>query len=243
MKATIDDVSISYVFAFEDGSREVFELTLDVGTLELKNATPAELPPWTELGFHQCPNCPLRPETEPHCPAAAHLVNVTRGFERVLSFERVQVEVVTIDRTITQEMAAQQAIGSLMGLLMAVSGCPHMSFFRPMARFHLPWATGEETTYRAASMYLLAQYFLRRAGKESDPELEGLLKIYQQVRAVNRAFVERLRAATREDSAINALVLLDMHALTLPFAVDESLKELRHLFAAFLEDVERNTVD
>ena len=101
----MDDIKIRYSFTLEDGSREVFELTLDVGTLELKNATPAELPPWTELGFHQCPNCPLRPETEPHCPAAAHLVNVTRGFERVLSFERVQVEVATIDRTITQEMA------------------------------------------------------------------------------------------------------------------------------------------
>ncbi len=85
----------------EDGSQEVFELTLDVGTLELKNATPAELPPWTELGFHQCPNCPLRPETAPHCPAAANLVNVTRGFARVLSHEKVHVEVVTADRTIT----------------------------------------------------------------------------------------------------------------------------------------------
>ena len=59
----MDDISIRYSFTLEDGSREVFELTLDVGTLELKNATPAELPSWTELGFHQCPNCPLRPET------------------------------------------------------------------------------------------------------------------------------------------------------------------------------------
>ena len=37
----MDDISIRYSFTLEDGSREVFELTLDVGTLELKNATPA----------------------------------------------------------------------------------------------------------------------------------------------------------------------------------------------------------
>jgi hypothetical protein len=32
---------------------------------------------------------------------------------------------------------------------------------KPMARFHLPLASEEETIYRATTMYLLAQYFLR----------------------------------------------------------------------------------
>ena len=59
---------------------------------------------------------------------------------------------------------------------MATSGCPHMDFFKPMARFHLPLANAEETVYRATSMYLLAQYFLQREGKEADMELEGLKK-------------------------------------------------------------------
>lgn len=33
---------------------------------------------------------------------------------------------------------------------------------------------------------------------------------------------------------INALVVVHTHTLTLPFAVRDSLKELRHLFAPFL---------
>ncbi len=35
----MNDIGIRYSFTLEDGSQEVFELTLDVGTLELKNAT------------------------------------------------------------------------------------------------------------------------------------------------------------------------------------------------------------
>ncbi len=232
----MEDIGIRYSFTLEDGSREVFQLRLDPYTLEQKHDEPADRPSWTALEFHQCSHCPLHTDTTPDCPAATHLVNVTRGFARVLSYERVRVEVVTERRTITQELAAQEAISSLMGLIMAVSGCPHTSFFRPMARFHLPFATEQETAYRAASMYLLAQYFLRQAGKECDWELEGLVKIYEQVRTVNRAFVERLRAASEEDATINAIVLLDVYALFLPLAVGESLEQLRSLFEPFLTD-------
>ena len=45
-----------------------------------------------------------------------------------------------------------------------------------MAQFHLPLANDSETIYRAASMYLLAQYFLKREGRDADLEIEGLKK-------------------------------------------------------------------
>ncbi len=34
---------------------------------------------------------------------------------------------------------------------------------------------------------------------------------------------------------MNAVVLLDMFARTLPFVIEESVEELRHLFRPFLE--------
>jgi hypothetical protein len=42
----------------------------------------------------------------------------------------------------------------------ATSGCRYTAYFKPMARFHLPFANEEETAYRAISMYLLSQRFL-----------------------------------------------------------------------------------
>ena len=121
-----------------------------------------------------------------------------------------------------------------MGLIMAVSGCPLTAYFRPMARFHVPWASQNETIYRATSMYLLAQYLRKRDGKVAELELDGLAKIYEDIRMVNHSFVERLRAACEQDSTINAIVVLDTQALTLPWAIESSLEELRPGFEAYL---------
>jgi len=228
------DVNIQYHFTLEGGAEEAFDLALDENTLELRVSESADLPPWTELGFRQCPNCPLQPATAPHCPAAARLVGLVRGFARVLSYERVGVEVRTTERTIKLDTSAQQAVSSLMGLLMAVSGCPHTAFFRPMARFHLPGASTEETIYRAVSMHMLAQYYVQLAGGTPDLEFAGLLRNYETVQMVNRAFVKRLHAAADYDSTINALVVLDAWALTMPWAIDASLEGLRHLFEPYL---------
>ncbi len=220
-------IEVSYKFTLADSSPETFDLKLDPTTLELIDNVPAELPAWTELGYHQCPDCPIQQGERTHCPAAANLVNLVSGFARILSHEWITNEVTTAERSYVQEVPAQRGISSLMGFIMATSGCPQTVFFRPMARFHVPWASQEETTYRSTSMYLLAQYLRKRDGKDADLELDGLKNIYERVRAVNRAFIERLRAATEEDSAINAIVVLDTQSLSIPWSIDSALEELR----------------
>ena len=143
------------------------------------------------------------------------------------------MEVVTAERTIGQRTTAQRAVSSFMGLVAAASGCPRTACFRPMARFHLAFASEEETLYRAASMYALAQYFRQQSGQSVDLELNGLVEMYHQVQLVNRAMAERLRAAFATDAPINARILLDMFAKEMPYAVEERLEALRPLFPAF----------
>jgi hypothetical protein len=122
---------------------------------------------------------------------------------------------------------------------MVVSGCPIMNKLRPMAFTHLPFATVEETTYRAVSMYLLAQYFRNRHGKKADWSLEELLKIYEEVRAVNHSFVRRLLSINPLDASINALVSLDCFGTVAAFSiVQDSLKALEPLFQSYLDDDE-----
>lgn len=207
---------------------------LDAQTLDLLESIPVELPSWTNLEFHQCPNCQLSIQTHPNCPAAAHLVKIVAIFKTVVSYDNIHVDVITPERIIYKDTTAQKGISSLMGLIMATSGCPHMSYLKPMAHFHLPFASAEETLYRATSMYLLAQYFLRRQGEEADLELEGLTKIYHNIQLINKAMAKRLRAISDKDSALNALILLDIYAKTLPYAIEDSLEEIRHLFTPYL---------
>lgn len=238
MIRVMNEFSIAYEIRFGDGNHETFTLRLDASTLQLQQDTESTYPHWTELDHHRCPNCTLHSSSHQHCPAATSLTPLVGTFANVLSYDEVRVAVRTDERIISGDMPAQRAISSLMGLLMAVSGCPIMAYFRPMARFHLPFASERETVYRAASMYLMAQYYLRQDGRVYDEGLDGLRAIYEQVGRVNRAFAERLRAASHEDSTVNALIILDTQAMTLPWAIDESLDELRGLFDAHFGDPE-----
>lgn len=230
----MEKINIQYVFRLQGDRQEVVNLYLDAQTLHLVDDTMEKLPSWTNLNFHQCPNCPLTIQTHPHCPVASHLVNLLTICKSLLSYESIHVDVVTPDRVISKDTTAQKGISSLMGLIMATSGCPHTSFFKPMARFHLPFASEEETIYRAASMYLLAQYFIRQQGEKSDLELEGLSKIYSNIQLMNEAMAKRLQAIIDKDSAINALIVLDIFAKTLPDAIEDLLIEIRYLFKPYL---------
>lgn len=225
---------IRYRFVLPDGSHERFDLFFDTQNFRLLNPQPAELPFWTELAFHQCENCPLKPADTPRCPVAVQLVGVIERLERVVSYDQVRVDVRTTERLVSQETTAQQALSSLLGLIMAASDCPHTTFLRPMARFHLPLSSESETIFRAAAAYALAQ-MLRANGETTislDTAFAGLKASYAQLHKVNRGVARRLGAATSKDPARNALVLLDAYTTLLPEAIDQSLAEMRPLFSA-----------
>jgi hypothetical protein len=233
----METITISYWFSFGKGSVEVFDVHLEAGSLELQGNIPDTLPDWTNLDFYQCPNCPLGVKEHPFCPVAANLVNIVNRFGSLLSYNETHLIVTTKERVISQDTTVQRAVGSLMGLIIATCGCPHTVYFKPMARFHLPLANNEETVYRAASMYLLAQYFLKKEGKEVDFDLKGLAEIYHNIQLVNYTIADRLRAATRTDSVVNALVELDIFAQTLSLVIEDSLEELHSLFAPYLNKI------
>lgn len=220
-----------YRFQFPDGRTE---------SLQVKPAVQADnkaaLPPWTALGFHQCANCPLSPSDTAHCPMAVSLVPVVELFDKVRSYDDVAATVESEERTVTKRTSVQRVLRSLMGLLAASSDCPHIEFLKPMAHFHLPFSTQEETVYRVVSSYLLAQYFLRQQGKAADSGLGGLKAHYRQLQQVNARMAARLGAIKVKDgdSSVNALVLLDVFAQSLPESIDQALEELQPAFQELL---------
>jgi hypothetical protein len=224
---------IRYTFHFAEGRREEFDLHFDED-FQLVARLRGEPPEWTRLELHHCEGCPLSLAEHSHCPLAMALADPVVRLGNVISYEPTRVEVVTPERTVRQETTAQDGISALLGLINATSGCPVTAFFRPMARFHLPFASEAETLYRAASMYLLGEYFRTREGCDADLELHGLLAIYRNLEKVNRGIVARIRASRTQDGALNAIVLLDLYAKSLPYAIEESLVELKPLFAAYL---------
>ncbi|MCK5057962.1 MAG: hypothetical protein KAT34_15000 [Candidatus Aminicenantes bacterium] len=231
----MDTITIRYSFKFGRNKFEVFDLQLDTKNFELLGNTPEVLPAWTKLDFHQCPNCPLKVSEVPRCPLAVNLVNIVKKFDSFISYNETLVVVTTKERIISQVTTVQRAVGSMMGLIIAASGCPHTNYFRPMARFHLPLANDEETVYRAASMYLLAQYFIKNNGEAVDFDLSGLKSIYRNIQLINYTVAERLRAASKSDSVLNAIVDLDVYAQTLTIVIEDSLEELQSIYRPYID--------
>jgi hypothetical protein len=225
---------VRYAIAPGEGRRIELELEFD-DRFALRKRPRASWPDWTRLDFRTCANCPLPPGAAPRCPLAESLVDVVEAASALVSHAEVALEIADGARTISARVAAQDALRSLIGLLIPASGCPRTAFFRPMARFHAPLSGPEETLFRAASMYRLAQHLRRGRGLEARDGLAGLVEIYGEINVVNRHLTERLRAAVERDSALNAVVLLDVFAQLLPMQLDGPLEELEPLFAAYLE--------
>ena len=216
----------------DTGETEHYTLEMDEA-FNLVISSPAP-PEWARLEQDKCRNCPLNPDEHPWCPLAVALNVYDIGGGHKLSHTPVRVTVSAPGRTISNETSLQHAYRSLLGLIMPTCGCPVAAFFKPMARFHLPFSDEEETIYRAASMYLLAQYFRAQAGLPAELDLKGLREAYQSIHVLNIDFSKRLRAIAKGDSAVNAVVLLDLFTKTMPWAIDDQLSEIRHLFEGFL---------
>jgi len=231
----MEPISYQYRFRFGSGREEVFDIQLDGKNLEPLEPVPENPPEWTRLENHKCSHCPLDELEVFFCPLAVRLLPLVDRMGDVVSIDNVDVTVTVDERTITRSATAQEGISALMGIITATSGCPHTVFFKPMARFHLPFANTEETFYRAASMYMLGQYYRWQAGKSVDLELDGLLNFYSQVATVNKGIANRLRAERREDGTVNAIVLLDMFVKSMPVMIKETLEELKPLFQPYID--------
>jgi hypothetical protein len=225
-----DAHTIIYRFDLPDGSAKTLELTFDAVDFKMLKVPPGPPPFWTELAFSRCANCPLDDVRNPHCPAALQLASALEPLKALVSFDTVGVTVTQAERTVYAKTSAQQAMSSVIGLIMATSGCPWTDHLRPMARFHLPFASESETVYRSICMFLLARAIAGTGEADGFAALEAL---YENLHVVNRDMSRRLGAATRTDPARNAMALLDAYTTLLPAALERSLDELRPLFDAW----------
>ncbi|MCD4795572.1 MAG: hypothetical protein K8R49_00155 [Candidatus Cloacimonetes bacterium] len=210
-----------YTFTQEDGKQKRFEVKLHPDTLEFIHEPYEELPSWTNLGFNQCPNCPLNVSEFKHCPVAANMHTIIDFFKDSISFENVKVHIQTQQRDYAKKTSLQEGVSSLIGIIMVSSGCPVLAKLKPMVRFHLPFASSDETLYRTISTYLLKQYFRANRGLTPDWKLTGLMEIYKDIHILNVSFFSRLSNIKGKDANINALIILDNFANYVNFRLDK----------------------
>jgi hypothetical protein len=218
--------SIVYQFKFEDGDSKTFTVLLDPDTISLILPESEFTPEWTLLDHYKCSCCPLNKEERPHCPIAVNIAELSEAFTSSVSSENCTVTCTTPERTYVKEGTIQDGLFSIFGIIMATSDCPIMSFFKPMARFHLPFSTVEETVFRTTSIYLLRQYFEYRNGKEPDLDLKKLNLQYDNVQIVNRSILNRINSVAQKD----AIIILNTLAQMLSMELRHGLNSFEYLF-------------
>ena len=223
-----------YHFATDAGMEFVY-------TVRLGSPTDTALPDsetgpeWTRLENHQCACCPLKTADVAYCPLAVQISKVVSFFSDIPSYSGMDVTITNASRQIHMKTDAQNGMRSLLGLIMAVSSCPKTRLLRPMAHYHLPLSTIEETSYRVASMYMLAQYFIHHQGKQADWRMQNLDKMYGDIHTVNAAMLKRLQHQMAADAPANALIILDMLGTYITQAAALDFADMQWMFSDWIK--------
>lgn len=224
-----------YKFEFPNRPPEEFVVFLNHKTPSATLSSTDSLPSWTKLAQHQCPHCPLDASTS-HCPLAVKISNIIGRFESLISYDETTVTVTTGKRTYICPTTIQRGLGSLLGLVIATSGCPHTTFLKPMAHFHLPVSDIEETICRTVGMYLIGQFFRKDMGRNGALNMSGLIELFENIEKVNLHILKRVRSVSTKDAPLNAIIILDHFAKNTSMAIADELEEIRHHWDAYTSD-------
>ncbi len=230
-----DHIKIVYDFKLSGGAEKTFTILLDRETLAFVRQQNAAPPEWAKLEFHQCSNCPLNTTLTRYCPTASNLSGIAQEFGDVTGPDKATITVVVKERAYVKAGSIQEGLSALLGIVMTTSGCPIMEPLKPMVRYHLPFASLDETVFRMISMFLVAQFIRSQEGKKPEWQLDGLSRIYGEVKKLNKDFGQRMRAAAKSDANVHAVVKLNVFAVMVPIEAEKLLKEITSSFSSYLK--------
>jgi len=211
---------VRYSFKLKNDRTVIFDVATEPSENRRESGDP---PDWARLGFEKCACCPLRGNECTYCPAATRINEIMQAFESSDSTEKVEVTVETAERSYFEECDLQVGINSMLGLMMATSGCPVLKPLGAMASFHIPFCTTRETLHRTVGSYLIRQYFKQLEGGQPDWELKELKQLYHVLEGLNRDFSKRIRKSSRSDAVSNAAIMFFATSVVVSSSLEEQL--------------------
>ncbi|MCP3925651.1 MAG: hypothetical protein GY714_24045 [Desulfobacterales bacterium] len=227
---TQDLYKIKYEFNFKEIEQKVYEIIINTRDMNIVYPEMKNKPDWTKLEYEQCKCCPYTQDKVPYCPIAVNIAELVSEFKDIVSFEDCVVKCTTNERTYLKKVDVQDGLYSILGLINATSACSVINIFKPMARFHLPFSTVEETIVRATSFYLLRQYFKSKKGGKPDFDLKDLENYYGKIQILNEGLLARIDKISKTDADKNAMVILHSLSQMFSFSIDDSLSSVEFLF-------------
>ena len=230
MTKRVENIWIEYVFQIKDHDDKKFRVILDKETLIAKHPEGSSEQEWTRLDFEKCEICPLSSKKIRNCPIAFNISGLAKEFSDFFSIHESLITVNVAERSYSKKDTVQQGLRSILGIYLATSGCPHMEILKPMARFHLPFASVEETIYRHSCNFLLGEFFEFYEKGNIELNMQKLIDKYDDINIVNTGICNRIEKITAGDANKNALIILNVIGLMLKMELEGNLKSLKYLF-------------
>jgi hypothetical protein len=223
-------VDCTYTFDFRDGTTRTFAIKTDLSAQKVQHYV--ETPPaWAKLEHHQCSTCPLKPDQLQHCPASLAIADIIEYFSKTKSYSTCNCVVQLPQKeVVVRNRPVQDALYPLIGLRLATSLCPSMRFFRPLARFHEPFATTFYTVFRATSYYSLSRH-LRNPSNPQVLDFNDLQRFYEHINNVNRQLTKRLEDTEILDATPNSIFVLSLFGISMTMLFNDYLEVLKNLCA------------
>lgn len=221
-------MAVEYRITLDDEHAFNYKINLERDVLA-SDRSAANTADWTRLEYQQCTNCPLTPEQRVHCPAAVDLQTVVEDFRGLPAFRKAWVNVRTEEREYSKLVNLEVALRSLLGVIMATSGCPILARLKPMARNHLPFASDTEFVMRTVSMYALRELFNQRDGRTPDWELGDLTRDFAALQLVNQALWHRIHDVCGSDTNLKAFLSFFSMSSSMTYSLDTQLEKIRPL--------------
>lgn len=220
-------MAVEYRITLDDEHAFSYKVQIERGVLATDRASTAS--DWTRLDYHKCTNCPLKSSEHANCPAAVDLQSVVEDFKGLPAFRKAWTHVRTDEREYSKLVNLEVAMRSLLGVIMATSGCPILSRLKPMARNHLPFASDSEFVLRTVSMYVLRELFKQREGQQPDWELKALTRDFAELQLVNQALWHRIHDVCAGDTNLKAFLSFFSMASSMTYSLDAQLEKVRPL--------------
>jgi len=222
-------MNVKYTFKLDDGKILEYDIKVDRAKQQNLASEKDSVPDWVSLSYCKCSNCPLKENDSPLCPAAYDIQAVVEDFRSQLAHKKVQVDVVTPERSYSKRTNIEEGLRSLMGLILATSQCPILSELKPMAMHHMPFSSNNEFILRTVSGYLLQQYFEYTECNSPDWDLNGLVKYNQQLKLVNQALWQRIHSSCDNDSNLKALLSFFTMSSSVSVSLKSQLEKLKQV--------------
>ena len=209
-------------YSVEKPDGEVVEFVIRLDENGLLEDPPTAGPAWTRMAGEPCLDCAVRGSG---CRAALAIAPVVEAFIGIDSLQQVRARASQSNHSTEINGPVSRVVSSIMGLVMAASGCPKIAPFRAMAVYHQPFSTLEETVIRAAGFLLLGRWAHGTLANENP--FAPLIEAWQQLEQVNLNISRSLQDYCTTDAALNGLVNLDMFAKAGAFGLESALAALR----------------